>query len=552
MTHSTANLHIAPQRGLASLAESAYAGLRVTILGMARQGVALARFFLSAGALVTVSDLRSGEQLATARAELERYAEESRRLSGAEYSDSGDARGVPRASRQRRQGHRNAEPHALREGESSWDAPVRFVFGSHPLALLDETDLLCLSGGVSPAIPIALAAAARGIPLSNDAQLTLRHCPVPIVAITGSAGKTTTTTLVGLMLEAADFTVHVGGNIGTPLIDRLDTIGPGDKVVMEFSSFQLELVDTSPSLSAILNITPNHLDRHPSMAHYAACKANIVRWQGTLPRVQTTTGQAIEPVTVLGADDAVTGKWLRTGRVEIDAGKGQQVCSFPLTKQLLGFGLGEPVGDGCWLDRNRIILRADAVDRRVLDVGKIQLRGRHNIQNIAAACAIAGAAGVEPEAMAQVASTFTGVEHRLELVRELHGVRWYNDSIATAPERAAAALHSFDEPIILLAGGRDKKLPWDEFARLAHQRVRVLVVFGEAAGLIERAVTGYSEGDDAMQLIRCADLADAVMAAARTARAGDVVLLSPGGTSFDAYKDFAARGEHFRSLVKAL
>jgi UDP-N-acetylmuramoylalanine--D-glutamate ligase len=219
---------------------------------------------------------------------------------------------------------------------------------------------------------------------------------------------------------------------------------------------------------------------------------------------------------------------------------------------VLGFGLGEPVGDGCWLDRNRIILRADAVDRLVLDVGEIQLRGRHNIQNIAAACAIAGAAGVGLEAMARVASTFTGVEHRLELVRESHGVRWYNDSIATAPERAAAALHSFDEPIILLAGGRDKKLPWDEFARLAHQRVRVLVVFGEAAGLIERAVTGYSEGDDDMQLIRCADLADAVMAAARTARAGDVVLLSPGGTSFDAYKDFAARGEHFRSSVKAL
>ena len=257
-------------------------------------------------------------------------------------------------------------------------------------------------------------------------------------------------------------------------------------------------------------------------------------------------------MTVLGADDAVTGKWLRTGRVEINAGTGQEARSFPLTGRVLGFGLDEPVGDGCWLDRNQVVLRIDGGQQSVLAVNDIQLRGRHNVQNVMAACAIAGAVGVEPKAMAHVATGFAGVEHRLELVRELDGVRWYNDSIATAPERSAAALHSFDEPIVLLAGGRDKKLPWDEFARLAHQRVRVLIVFGEAAELIERAVIDCSQAEGHPSLIRCDDLVTAVMAAARAARPGDVVLLSPGGTSFDAYKDFAARGEHFRSLVKAL
>ncbi len=572
MTHSTANLRIAPQRGLASLAESAYAGLRVTILGMARQGVALARFFLSAGALVTVSDLRSGEQLATARAELERYAEESRRLSGAEYSDSGDARGVPRASRQWRQGHRNAEPHALREGESSWDAPVRFVFGSHPLALLDETDLLCLSGGVSPAIPIALAAAARGIPLSNDAQLTLRHCPVPIVAITGSAGKTTTTTLVGLMLEAADFTVHVGGNIGTPLIDRLDTIGPGDKVVMEFSSFQLELVDTSPSLSAILNITPNHLDRHPSMSHYAAAKARILQYQ-----VQGN-------ICVLNADDAFTGPWLRTGRCQIAEGAGQPPVYLPIQATRLGFSLRDEVPAGAFLrsplgrsplgqspapvagahprPADMLLLRRLGMpDAEICRVRDVRLRGRHNLANMLAAACLADAAGADISAVTEVATSFGGVEHRLEIVRRLGDVLWVNDSIATTPERTAAALRSFAEPVVLLAGGRDKHLPWDECVATIHGtgeddsvRVRHVVLFGEAAALIGDALTRYERENEVTPIpfTRCTSLEEAVAGAAKLAYPGDVVLLAPGGTSFDAYGDYAARGQHFRSLVEAL
>ena len=510
-----------------------YAGKHVVILGLARQGTALARFFVRAGARVTISDVASADQLSGPLTELD-------------------------------------------------GTTVRLVLGSHPLDLLDGCDLLCLSGGVPPQIPLVEAARRQGIPLSNDTILTIERSPAPAIGITGSSGKTTTTTLVGLMLQKAvesggwrvesersplhppPSTLHppqiwVGGNIGVPLVDKLEQIDAADWLVLELSSFQLELFDAavggrslSPQVAAILNITPNHLDRHPSMAHYTACKANIVRWQASITAGSPTSGRRPEPVTVLGADDAITGRWLRAGRVEIDPGKGQEARTFSLTGRVLGFGLGEPVGEGCWLVGSQVVLRMDGREQHVLPVDEIQLRGRHNVQNVMAACAIAGAIGVEPSAMADVAGVFAGVEHRLELVRELNGVRWYNDSIATAPERAAAALRSFDEPIVLLAGGRDKKLPWAEFARLAHQRVRVLIVFGEAAELIERAVIGSFQGEDDLLLIRCDDLAAAVTAAAQAVQSGDVVLLSPGGTSFDAYKDFAARGEHFRSLVKAL
>lgn len=482
-----------------------FAGKRIVILGLARQGIALARFFLREGAQITISDVAPAGQLSAPLTEL--------------------------------------------AGQ-----PVRLVLGGHPPELLDNCDLLCLSGGVPPQIPLVAAARRQGIPLTNDALLTLQHSPAPAIGITGSSGKTTTTTLVGLMLSAhpsflvhpSSFQVWVGGNIGLPLLDKLEQVNPEDWLVLELSSFQLELFDgasygqtSSPRVAAVLNVTPNHLDRHRSMAHYAAAKANILRWQ--------------EPkdVAVLGADDAITGGWLRTRQVVIAVGSGQEARSFPLPGRLLGFGLEEAMGEGCWLDQDQLVLRLDGQQRAILPASAVRLRGRHNLLNVAAACAISAAAGVQPDAMAAVASSFAGVPHRLELVRDQDGVRWYNDSIATAPERAAAALHSFDEPIVLLAGGRDKKLPWDSFARLVHQRVRVLILFGEAAGLIAEAITSQP-GDYDLSVLRCADLIEAVAAAARVAQPGDVVLLSPGGTSFDAYKDFAARGEHFRALVHGL
>ncbi len=487
--------------------ESRFAGQHIVILGLARQGTALARFFVAQGARVTISDLASAETLSEA-------------LAGLDELDAG------------------------------------LALGEHPMSLLDRCDLLCLSGGVPPQIPIVQEARRRHIPLSNDTILTLQVSAAPAAGITGSSGKTTTTTLAGLMLAAGGLRpadspgpgprVWVGGNIGTPLIDKLAAIGPQDWLVLELSSFQLELFDDaaggrslSPQVAAVLNITPNHLDRHPSMAHYMACKANILRWQ--------TPGA----VAVLGADDPITGTWLRQGRVVVDAGPGQNHLAFDLPARRVGFGLRESVDEGCWLQGDQLTLRLAGRETPVVAAGQVRLRGHHNLQNIAAACAVAAATGTPAQAMAEVARTFSGVPHRLELVGVVDGVAWINDSIATTPERAVAALRSFEPPIVLLAGGRDKKLPWREFAELVHRRVKHLVVFGEAAGLIAEAVRAQ-EPVGALPVSRCDDLAGAVATAARVAAAGDVVLLSPGGTSFDAYKDFEARGRHFRALVHRL
>jgi len=396
---------------------------------------------------------------------------------------------------------------------------------------------------VSPAVPIVQAAIARGIRLSNDGQLTLCYCPVPVIGITGSAGKTTTTTLVGLMLAAAGFTVHVGGNIGTPLLDKLGQIGPGDKVVMEFSSFQAELFSRSPAIAALLNITPNHLDRHPSMSHYAAAKANILRFQDS------------GDTCVLSADDEYTGPWLRDGRCQIPAGEGQEAVYFPLQGTRLGFSLSDEIPAGAFLAGDALIWRRPGVgDAEICQAGEVRLRGRHNLANILAASCLAGAAGADVAAMRRVATTFAGVEHRLEIVRERNGVIWVNDSIATAPERTIAALRSFTEPIVLLAGGRDKHLPWAECAAVIQEQARCVVLFGEAAGLIENALMQHARetGVRPVQITRCDDLPQAVAAASAVAQPGDVVLLAPGGTSFDAYVDFAARGQHFRALVEAL
>lgn len=471
-----------------------WAGKSVVILGLARQGMALARFFVAQGARVTISDQLPAAALQPALAALD-------------------------------------------------GLPIRYVLGGHPETLLDGCDLLCLSGGVPTDLPIVRAARARGISLSNDTQLTLELSPAPVIGITGSAGKTTTTTLVGEILKAAGMTAHVGGNIGLPLIDRLEAVRSSDWVVLEMSSFQLELCTRSPHIAAVLNVTPNHLDRHPSMGHYAAAKANILRWQGATD------------VAVLGVDDEVTGAWWQAARVTIPADRGQSMVDFPLAARVVGFSGRQAIAQGTYVRDGQVRWRSANDERIVLPLAEIRLHGWHNVLNVLAACAIAGAAGASPAAMAQAVRAFRGVEHRLELVREHNGVLWINDSIATAPERALAALRSFDQPIVLLAGGRDKKLPWDAFAREVRRRVRHLICFGEAGPMIADAVQteAQGEGDQRLEGIHvCQDLAAAVSLAAQLARQGDVVLLSPGGTSFDAYRDFAERGEHFRRLVQTL
>jgi UDP-N-acetylmuramoylalanine--D-glutamate ligase len=492
---------------------ASFADKRIVILGLGRQGLALARFFHAQNATVVISDRAPRNKLASELAALA-------------------------------------------------DLPVELALGGHPFSLLDSCDLLCLSGGVPAQLEIVQEAVDRGIPLTNDALMTLQMARArglgPIIAITGSSGKTTTTTLVGEMIAAAGLTGHVGGNIGTPLLDRMAHIAPGEPIILELSSFQLELFDPAvsggsldgvgPDIAALLNITPNHLDRHADMADYADAKLNLLRH---LPGGATV---------VLNADDAVTGRLLGGGnapalpaewRLEalLDAVHDGLLASRTLLRP---YSCTQTLVSGGWLAEDKLVLDGESFCHR----SEVKLRGDHNLSNLLAAAVISEAAGVESPAMGQVASTFAGVPHRLEVVADQNGVVWINDSIATSPERAVAALRCFKVngvTLILLAGGKDKQLPWGQFADEVSERVNMLIGFGDAGPMIVRTVQERAE-ERHRKAPSCAlvqRLDEAVDLAHRVAGGPSVVLLSPGGTSYDAYRDFEERGEHFRSLVHA-
>jgi UDP-N-acetylmuramoylalanine--D-glutamate ligase len=454
------------------------AGRRVLILGLARQGTALARWLCSIGARVTVSDLRSEAELA---------------------GELDDLEGLP----------------------------ITFVLGEHPLYLLNSTDLLCISGGVPTSIPIVQAARERNIRVSNDAQLFMERCPCHVIGITGSSGKTTTTALVGGIFERTNTLPWVGGNIGNPLIEDLPHIRPDDIVVMELSSFQLEIMTASPHVAAVLNITPNHLDRHGTMDAYVEAKAHIL------------DNQLAGDIAVLNRDDP------------------QSYALRHRAEQAVAYFSGNvPVEVGAWLVGDRIVCRPTFTQPMdtVCTVDEIPLRGFHNVLNVLAACAITGSAGVLLETMREGILAFEPVPHRLEVVREWGGVTFINDSIATAPERVVAALNAFQgEGIVLLLGGQDKKLPWAELIELAVERCHAIIGFGEIGRMVvekaaaERALLGANT-----RIEQVTTLDEAVMTAVQLARDEDIVLLSPGGTSYDAYTDFEERGEHFRALVERL
>ncbi len=454
-------------------------GKRVVVLGLARQGIALTRYFINGGAEVVVSDIKPREALSDARQALS-------------------------------------------------DLPVEYVFGGHPPALLERADLLCLSGGVPADLPLALQAREQGIKVTNDAQLFLEICPAPVIGITGSAGKSTVTTLVGRMVssqfEGIESRAWIGGNIGRPLLVDLPDIRADDLVIMELSSFQLEVMTNSPHVAGVLNVTPNHLDRHRTMDAYTAAKRRILNFQSN------------EDIAILGREDP--GAWAFREQVR---------------GRLISFGWTVPAEeDGTYIEDGIILLRMGMKDVEILPVGEVELRGEHNLLNVLAACAITAAVDISPQAMVAGIHGFQGIEHRLEFVRRIDGADWYNDSIATSPERAIAAIRAFDEPLVLLAGGRDKDLPWGGFATLVRQRIEHLILFGETAEKIAHVIKTSPGTNQIQSLEICDGLEAAVHRAKRVAEPGDVVLLAPGGTSFDEFKDFAERGEVYRALVEGL
>lgn len=456
-------------------------GQKVVIIGAARQGTALARYLAQHGAQVILNDKRPSHDFQSAQQDLA-------------------------------------------------GLPVQWVFDGHPLNLLDGADLLCLSGGVSLDNPLAIEAQKHGIPLSNDSQIFIEAAPCRVIGITGSAGKTTTTTLLGRMaqkaIEGTPRKAWVGGNIGFPLINVVDQMKADDLAILELSSFQTEIMTHSPHIAAILNITPNHLDRHGTMEAYTAAKARLLEFQTE------------EDIAILGRDNP--GAWQLAGKV-----KGR----------LLSFGFSEIPFEryGALISGGKVFFKGQHIAQPLMDRSTILLRGSHNLLNVLAACTIAIAAKLPTAAIHAGVEGFSGVPHRLEFVRTWKGTNWYNDSIATTPERVVASLSSFHENLVLLAGGRDKHLPWDEFAAMVHQRVDHLLVFGEMADMIMQAVAATnSSAEKPYTLQRFADLKQAVQAAAQIAEPGDVILLSPGGTSFDEFKDFEERGERFRQWVNEL
>jgi len=467
--------HLAANRsGTSSSMKDDFYGKRIVILGLARQGKALARFASVVGAEVIASDLMPPEK---------------------------------------------AGPTI----DALSDVEMDFVFGSHPISLLDNADVLAISGGVPADAPIVREARTRGIQVTNDSQEFMKRVQAPVIGITGSAGKTTTTALTGSIIQSSGRTAWVGGNIGRPLIAELDAIHKDDVVVQELSSFQLELWTVSPDVAAVLNVTPNHLDRHGSMEAYSSAKANILRYQKP------------GDVAILSADD------LGAVKMRSEA-KGR----------LREFSLEREVDDGAFSRDGKVWLRDGNRERSVLALDLISLPGRHNVLNVLASAVLADSVNVPADAIRDAIATFKGVEHRLEKVALIAGVQFINDSIATAPERAVAAIDSFSEPIILLAGGRDKNMFWADWARRVLARVKVVILFGELADLMETHLREAAE-DMAIihkaEIVRAKNMEAAAWLAYKAANSGDIVLLAPGGTSFDAFSDFAERGDYFREII---
>lgn len=398
-------------------------------------------------------------------------------------------------------------------------ADVTLQLGEGYLDKLD-VDMILRTPGMKPYLPAFEEARSQGIPVTSEMELFFDLCPAPIYAVTGSDGKTTTTTIIAGLLEAAGRRVYLGGNIGRPLLPLIEEIQPEDAAVVELSSFQLTRMTKSPHVAVVTNVAPNHLDWHTDMAEYIEAKKNLVAYQTGADRA------------VLNADNAVTAGFAKETRA--------QVWMFSRhTKPETGAYLGE----------NGVLyaVQPGKAPVAILPAAEIKLPGVHNIENyLAAISAVWGE--VEPASIADYARQFGGVPHRCELVRTLHGVRWYNDSIGSSPSRTMAGLVAFDRPVILIAGGYDKHIPYDPLGPVAAKTVKTAILMGDTADAIEASIRACSD----MPVIRVKDMEEAVREAGKLAKEGDIVFMSPASASFDKYKNFEERGNHFKGIVNSL
>lgn len=397
---------------------------------------------------------------------------------------------------------------------------AKLRLGPDYLAGLDQ-DVIFRTPGMRPDLPELTAAVERGSQLTSEMEVFFQVCPCTKIAVTGSDGKTTTTTIIAELLKRAGRTVHLGGNIGHPLLAETGEMRPGDVAVLELSSFQLLTMTHSPHIAVVTNLAPNHLDVHRDFAEYISAKENIF------------THQTAEDIAVFNADNDITAEEAAraVGRARL-------------------FSRRREVEDGVFLRGDAIIARRAGSEREVMRTGDIKLPGVHNVENYLAA--IAAVDGLVPDRVIRdFAREFGGVEHRIELIRTRRGVRWYNDSIASSPSRTIAGLNSFAGKVILIAGGKDKGIPYDALGPVVNDHVKLLILCGATAGVIRQAVE-QAENYAGLEIVDVDDYRQAVALADSRAGTGDVVILSPASTSFDRFANFMERGRVFKEIVNSL
>ena len=447
---------------------------RIALIGIGRSNLPLIKLFSSYGAVVTACDRRS-------------------------YNDLGEY------------------------AKTAQEYGATLSLGDDYLNDID-VDIVLRTPGMEFYLPELIEMRNNGVVVTSEMELFFDLCPCKIIAVTGSDGKTTTTTIISEILKKAGKTVHIGGNIGKPLLPEIENIQPSDIAVVELSSFQLISMRKSPDVAIVTNVEPNHLDVHKDMQEYVDSKKNVILHQNAFS------------VAVLNNDNAISNSF-----------------SVEVRGQLRKFSKSEPVYNGCYLDGDDIVYSNFGEKTIVMSRKDIKIPGMHNVDNfMTAISAVWGL--VDTDAIVDVAKTFGGVAHRAEFVRELDGVRYYNDSIASSPTRTSSGtLSLYDEKIILICGGYDTNLDYTELGVKISNKVKCLVLLGNTADKIENAVRSCSDFDEnCLKIFRVDSMDNAVQKARECAVFGDVVSLSPASASFDMYKDFEARGNHFKEIVNNL
>ena len=396
-------------------------------------------------------------------------------------------------------------------------------FGKDCMQYLKNFNVIFRSPSCLPTKPELVEEANRGALVTTEVELLMQMCPAKVIGVTGSDGKTTTTSLINHILQKAGYKTFLGGNIGTPLFTKLPEMTPEDMVVLELSSFQLMGMEVSPQISVITNITPNHLNIHKDYQEYIDAKKNIFKYQDE------------NGILVLNYDNEIT-----------------RECAKEANGKVIFFSSQTKLDNGYIVDEDVIKECDDKVRKHILNTDDVILRGNHNYQNIATAIA-ATASLVDIETAVEAIKEFKPVEHRIEFVEEIDGVKWYNDSASSSPSRTLSGLNAFKEKIVLIAGGYDKNLDYKPLAKPIIDKVKTLILIGQTSGKIYDAVKEELEKENKiLDIYMCETLEETIPLARKNAKSGDVVLFSPASASFDMFKNFADRGNQFKKLVRTL